>query len=255
MDADTAKKLREPFPDATVGKLPRVTCKACSNSPARHCDRHERKDCKTCGNWISTAHMHLDYVGHAAITDRLLQVDPTWSWEPVAFNPNGLPALDGSGGLWIRLTVAGVTRLGYGDAEGKTGPSAMKEAIGDALRNAAMRFGVGLDLWHKDGQLAQDDEPTPPASGQASNGSAPSPPIVSKEAREALEELAALCDAMSLDRELVAAEFARRHNGADVRKASTPGAAGLVRAFIAAVDDMDPTKLKRPVAATNGVPA
>jgi hypothetical protein len=83
----------------------------------------------------------------------------------------------------------------------------------------------------------------------------PAAPIVSKEAREALEELAALCDAMTLDRELVAAEFARRHNGADVRKASTPEAAGLVRAFIAAVDDMDPTKLKRPVAATNGVPA
>jgi hypothetical protein len=52
------------------------------------------------------------------------------------------------------LTIAGVTRLGYGHADGKQGPDAVKETIGDALRNAGMRFGVGLDLWgakHKDG--------------------------------------------------------------------------------------------------------
>ena len=49
--------------------------------------------------------------------------------------------------LWIRLTVAGVTRIGYGHAEGKKGPDAVKETIGDSIRNAAMRFGVALDLW------------------------------------------------------------------------------------------------------------
>ena len=37
----------------------------------------------------------------------------------------------------------------------------MKERIGDALRNAAMRFGAALDLWHKgdlhvDGDTASD---------------------------------------------------------------------------------------------------
>jgi hypothetical protein len=35
----------------------------------------------------------------------------------------------------------------------------MKERIGDALRNAAMRFGAALDLWHK-GELHVED-PTP----------------------------------------------------------------------------------------------
>ena len=35
-------------------------------------------------------------------------------------------------------------RIGVGD-----GKSA-KECIGDAIRNAAMRFGVALDLWAKD---------------------------------------------------------------------------------------------------------
>jgi hypothetical protein len=51
--------------------------------------------------------------------------------------------------LWIRLTICGVTRLGYGDSQGKRGGNAVKEAIGDALRNAGMRFGAALDLWHK----------------------------------------------------------------------------------------------------------
>lgn len=102
----------------------------------------------------------LSYVGHAALTDRLLDADPEWSWEPLSVDSRGLPVLDDDGGMWIRLTVCGVTRLGYGDAQGKTGGNAMKERIGDALRNAAMRFGAALDLWHK-GELHIEAEPEP----------------------------------------------------------------------------------------------
>jgi len=98
----------------------------------------------------------LSYVGHAALTDRLLDADPQWNWEPLAFGPEGLPVIDTIGGMWIKLTVCGVTRLGYGDAQGKEGPNAIKEVIGDALRNAAMRFGAALELWHK-GELHAPD--------------------------------------------------------------------------------------------------
>jgi hypothetical protein len=105
----------------------------------------------------------LPYVGHAALTDRLLDADPMWNWAPLAFGPEGLPVLDKLGGMWIRLTVCGVTRLGYGDAGEKIGPNAIKEVIGDALRNAAMRFGAALDLWHK-GEL-HIDPPTPEPKG------------------------------------------------------------------------------------------
>ena len=94
------------------------------------------------------------------MTDRLLDVDPTWCWEPLSLNEAGLPATDHNGGLWIRLTVCGVTRLGYGDADGKQGGNAVKEAIGDAIRNAAMRFGAALDLWHK-GDLHADEDVVP----------------------------------------------------------------------------------------------
>lgn len=167
MDAKTAAALREPFDPATVGKLPRVTCGACRDSRTKNCDRHQKARCAGCGNYITTAHLHLDYVGHAETTDRLLSVDPSWSWEPVAFGSDGLPVIDQHGGLWIRLTVAGVTRLGYGHAEGKRGPDAVKEAIGDAIRNAAMRFGVALDLWGA--TFKETEEPQPediPTPGQ-----------------------------------------------------------------------------------------
>jgi hypothetical protein len=112
MTPEASKTLRAPFPPEQVGKLPK-------------------------GGQM------LDFVGHADVTDRLLNADPDWSWEPMGLTPEGLPALDRFGNLWIRLTVDGTTRIGVGDGK------SMKECIGDALRNAAMRFGVALDLWAK----------------------------------------------------------------------------------------------------------
>jgi hypothetical protein len=100
-------------------------------------------------NQIPKGGLKLDYVGHAALTKRLLETDLEWSWEPFAVGEDGLPKLDEAGGLWIRLTVCGITRIGYGDSGNSRGTQAVKEAIGDALRNAGMRFGAALDLWHK----------------------------------------------------------------------------------------------------------
>jgi hypothetical protein len=111
-------------------------------------------------SYLPKGGVKLAYVGHAALTDRLLSVDPLWTWEPVAHDARGLPLLDDTGGLWIKLTVCGVTRLGYGDAGIKKGGDAMKERIGDALRNAGMRFGAALDLWHK-GDLHAEEERVP----------------------------------------------------------------------------------------------
>jgi hypothetical protein len=183
MTPDELAALRAPFPDNEIGQLPKIACKACTDSKLKYCDKHRKEKCKGCGNYITTAHTHLDYVGHAAVTQRLLAVDPGWTWEPVAFDDRGLPAIDQNGGLWIRLTVLDVTRLGYGHADGKGGGNALKEAIGDAIRNAAMRFGVAIDLWHK-GTLSgatypthddadDDDTPTEPA---AATHSAPDEP-------------------------------------------------------------------------------
>lgn len=163
MTPEQFEALRKPFAPEDVGKLPRVWCGQCRQAPNKVCQSHKRVRCAGCGNNMTEAHLHLDYVGHAETTDRLLSVDPEWTWEPFAVDANGLPAL-ASGGLWIRLTVAGVTRIGFGSADGKTGPDAVKELIGDAIRNAAMRFGVALDLWgasYKGGPDGTHDEPDP----------------------------------------------------------------------------------------------
>lgn len=140
------KKMRTPFAENQISKLPKPT-KAQTDEVKQNFKAGRR--CTICGGWHHPDVIHLDYVGHAALTDRMLEVDPSWSWEPFALDDKGLPAIDKDGGMWIKLTICGVTRLGYGDAQGKTGGDAMKERIGDALRNAAMRFGAALDLWHK----------------------------------------------------------------------------------------------------------
>ncbi|WP_222872205.1 hypothetical protein [Streptomyces sp. sk2.1] len=147
--ADALAQLREPFQPNQISKLPKIWCGACSKAQFKVCDKHVRQKCNVCDAKMTDAHLHLDYVGHAELTGRLLEADPLWTWEPMAFDADGLPRFDHNGGLWIRLTVAGHTRLGYGDSQGKTGPNAVKEAIGDALRNAGMRFGAALALWSK----------------------------------------------------------------------------------------------------------
>jgi hypothetical protein len=155
VDLDLLAKLRDPFPAEAISKLPKGVAK-----------EGDAQACNICHGYHRRASVHLDYVGHAALTARLLDVDPEWNWEPFALDDRGLPALernqDGNPvGLWIRLTVAGLTRPGYGSVESAKS-EAVKELIGDALRNAAMRFGAALDLWHK-GELPQqpDDPPDP----------------------------------------------------------------------------------------------
>jgi hypothetical protein len=153
------KKLREPFKPNQISKLPKPTKKQTEEVKA---DFKKGTRCKLCNGWHHPDVVHLDYVGHAALTDRLLDCDPEWSWIPLSSDEQGLPQFDKTGGLWIKLTVCGVTRLGYGNAQGKEQMdvgSREKEVIGDALRNAAMRFGAALDLWHK-GDLHADEEET-----------------------------------------------------------------------------------------------
>jgi hypothetical protein len=163
-------ELRKPFLPENIGKRPQVTCSACTAATKnarsaydKHCNDHQVAKCRVCSAFITTGHMHLDYVGHAVTTSRLLSVDPEWTWEPMGIDQHGLPALDHDGNLWIWLTILGNRKPGVGD-----GPNA-KEKIGDAIRNAAMRFGVALDLW------AKEELEVPP--GDAEPNPKPEPPI------------------------------------------------------------------------------
>lgn len=172
-------KLREPFPADQIHKLPK---------PLRR--DAEKGYCRECNSNHGLPALHLDYVGHAEVTARLLDVDPLWNWEPAAVGADGLPALsrDSQGrvvGMWIRLTIAGVTRLGYGSVDPGVG-DAEKQLIGDAIRNAAMRFGVALDLWSKSERAghAGDDSPRRQRPAPAASRGAPPPEPVDPETGE-----------------------------------------------------------------------
>lgn len=111
------------------------------------------------GSWGSP--VYLDYVGHADITKILIEVDPLWNWEPVAWE-HGRPAIterDGIATLWVRLTLLGKTMLGCGSVHA-TKEDLDKELIGDALRNAAMRFGIALALWSNAEWAESDQKPS-----------------------------------------------------------------------------------------------
>ena len=172
--------LMVPFEAHEIGKLPKPT-KAQTEEVKANFKAGIR--CDICGAWHHPKVVHLDYVGHAALTKRLLQVDPHWSWEPMALTPQGAPLIDQNGGMWIRLTICGMTRIGYGHADGKTGGDAIKEVVGDALRNAALRFGAALHLWHKGAlydaaELMDMGVETPPPTPDPPPIPDPRPPLV-----------------------------------------------------------------------------
>lgn len=153
----------------------------------------------------------LDFVGHAEITRILIQVDPNWSWEPVAWDVSGRPAVNvvnGMAVMWGRLTVLGQSRLGVGSAKHDK-PDLDKELIGDFLRNAAMRFGISLSLWSK----AEWEEAGAPAK----------PTPVQKVSTDNIARFKAACEQVGLSPEDVA------------------GAAGL---FLADITEDDLPKLR-----------
>lgn len=148
-------------PAEMVGKLPRGGDK----------DRSKWQWCNVCNNKHAANAVHLDYMGHAEVTLALCDIDPLWNWEPVAFDTNGLPLIEWGSAedemavMWVRLTLHGHSRLGVGSVE-KSKSDIHKELIGDALRNAAMRFGVGTNLWSKS---------APSSSSSNSGGGSPRP--------------------------------------------------------------------------------
>lgn len=110
----------------------------------------------------------LSYVGHAAVTEMLLRHDPLWDWRPLGMDENGSPVVDRNAdgrpiGMWITLRIHGHERIGYGSVEPQDRRSdgdLIKEIIGDGIRNAAMRFGVALNLWSKNDLEEAALEPT-----------------------------------------------------------------------------------------------
>ena len=116
-------ELARPFPDALISKKPGGKFQA-------------------------------DYVNHAVITARLLEVVGPYRWELVRIVTNADGVAVGCVGR-LTCTVDGVEAVieEVGDVERVTDNSAsnLKSASSDALKRCAMRLGLGLHLWAGDG--------------------------------------------------------------------------------------------------------
>lgn len=91
----------------------------------------------------------MSYISHGLVTERLNEADPGWSsevlTEHIYKDANGLPHC---AGVTIKLTVNGVTRVEAGGPQRQDGfTNEIKNAYSDALKRAAMRFGVALEMW------------------------------------------------------------------------------------------------------------
>ncbi len=146
----------------------------------------------------------LDFVGHARITQWLLEVDPLWSIEPVAFDEAGLPARTKHGnmvqaGFW--MTVCGHRRYCVGSVEERK-QDIGKELISDGIRNGAMRMGFALNLWSKL-PLGEEPEPSPaPKKKAAAKKAAPEPePVADDELADptVVENFINACKGAKLD--------------------------------------------------------
>lgn len=165
--SELLKQLSASFPQDQIEKLPKPI-KGGRDQPRFQCKpgTQASADGYHCGGYHSRA-IHLDYIGHATITERLNSVDPFWTIEFMVKHPEtGEPQVDPDG-TWFNMTVLGVTRPCVGDAGGKgLTANGRKELMGDAIRNGAMRFGVGTYLWSKSeeaerrkrGELAAEEE-------------------------------------------------------------------------------------------------
>jgi hypothetical protein len=146
--------------------------------------------------------IQLDFVGHADVTKMLIEIDSEWTWEPTAFDVNGLPAYRVENGMahmagW--LTVQGVRRLGIGSVAHNK-PDLLKELVSDFIRNSAMRFGICLSLWTKqewDNHSQAVVTPAPKAVKAEPAGDAPL-------SQEQIEQFIAACEKAGFSPEVVA---------------------------------------------------
>ena len=169
LTSEARAALRAKFKPGQVSWRPRITCPACEKG--WRCQTHTLETCAECGVKMTTAHDHLPYVGQDQVRARLDEVDPDWTWEPMALTTEGVPVVDAHGGLWIRLTVCGVVRIGYGAPE-KGREMFLHEAIGKAIRFTARdEFGVGL-------YLLEAPKPRKPKTSKAATCAAVAPPPV-----------------------------------------------------------------------------
>jgi hypothetical protein len=168
------------------------------------------------------AGIHLDYVGHADITLALIDIDPTWCWEPAAIDPaTGGPVITTVGNrlvMWGYLTLLGVRRMAVGTCEARKGEPE-KELIGDLLRVAAMRFGIATALWSK-AERAEAGQPEPaPVKAKPAGKPAAKAPAADEPTQEQFKQMNALFERLGFDTRESKAEFVAHTIGRQIATA------------------------------------
>ncbi len=113
----------------------------------------------------------LDYIDEEPISNRIEDVDPSWSLgEPITIEDT-----PSSVTIKISLTIKGVTRWGVGTEKKNSGNEPFKSAATDAFKRAARLFGIGRYLLNGSGSSGSSSS-TPSNSRNSSNLSE-SPPV------------------------------------------------------------------------------
>lgn len=111
---------------------------------------------------------YVDYVEWHTVADILDQHAPNWS--------HAVKDIRQIGDIFtvtVAITIDGVTRegIGTGTAESELG---IKKAEHDALKRAAVKFGIARDLYKRESEVIERDGAVPPPTD---NGGIPSNPI------------------------------------------------------------------------------
>jgi len=113
----------------------------------------------------------MSYISHGLVTERLNDADQNWESRTMATHIyTGADGMPHCAGVEIELTVDGVSRVEAGGPQRQDGfANEIKNSYSDALKRAAMRFGVALEMWESllDAEGDEDyADPMPPERPQ-----------------------------------------------------------------------------------------
>jgi hypothetical protein len=118
---------------------------------------------KTREGWTDSqgnTHM-IEYVEWHTVADILDRVAPTWS-----HSVRSLVQVGDMVAVTAAISIDGVTREGVGTglANSETG---IKKAEHDALKRAAIKFGIARDLYQRESEVIERHQPETPPTGEA----------------------------------------------------------------------------------------
>ena len=144
--SDPWKALAEPFPDADIKHRPGA-------ATWDHKPTCEGKRCRQAKD--PTAHLQFSYVDARAVMQRLDDVLTPSGWD---FTSTVIPGTDIVRG---ELTIGGVVRVDYGYPNSDQDDEPIKAASSDALKRAAVMFGIGRHLYSDNTQSGGRATPPP----------------------------------------------------------------------------------------------